>query len=107
MKRALELDPGSLHVHTYYGTLLMHLGRHDEAIREGRIAVNWIRCRRQAAQLWAGFFTARGDMRKLYRICSARLLEPRSVAANHRLGDVYAQWAGMMKPLLHMRKTES
>jgi Tfp pilus assembly protein PilF len=38
MRRALELDPGSLHVHRYYGTLLMHVGRHDEAIREDQIA---------------------------------------------------------------------
>ena len=31
-------------------------------------------------------------MRKLYRICERAVeLEPRSVAANHRLGDVYAQ----------------
>ena len=53
---------------------------------------NWIRCRRQAAQLWAGSFTARGDMRKLCRICERAVeLEPRSIAANHRLGDVYAQ----------------
>ena len=37
-RRALELDPGSLDAHIDYGTLLMHLGRHDEAIREGQIA---------------------------------------------------------------------
>ncbi|HSE97310.1 MAG TPA: winged helix-turn-helix domain-containing protein, partial [Blastocatellia bacterium] len=39
LRRALELDPGSLLAHTYYGHLLMFLGRHDEAIREGQIAV--------------------------------------------------------------------
>jgi Tfp pilus assembly protein PilF len=38
-RRALELDPGSFDAHIYYGTLLMHLGRHDEAIREGQIGV--------------------------------------------------------------------
>ena len=38
-RRALELDPGSLDAHIDYGTLLMHLGRHNEAIKEGQIAV--------------------------------------------------------------------
>jgi tetratricopeptide (TPR) repeat protein len=35
----LELDPGSLRVHSEYGFLLMALGRHDEAIREGLKAI--------------------------------------------------------------------
>src|SRR5206468_12573543 len=38
-RRALELDPGSLRAHSNYAFLLMALGRHDEAIREGQNAV--------------------------------------------------------------------
>ena len=37
--RALQLDPGSLRVHSNYGFFLMALGRHDEAIREGQLAM--------------------------------------------------------------------
>jgi TolB-like protein/Tfp pilus assembly protein PilF len=90
--RALELDPGGLDGHLSYGYLLMHLGRHDEAIRQGQIA-------EQLDPLSAVIHSALG--RFLYRsrrygeallqLKRAVELEPRNVGANYRLGDVYAQ----------------
>jgi tetratricopeptide (TPR) repeat protein len=63
-RRALELDPGSFDAHIYYGTLLMHLGRHDEAIEEGQIAMQLDPLSWRVRHFWAGFFTGRADMRK-------------------------------------------
>jgi TolB-like protein/DNA-binding winged helix-turn-helix (wHTH) protein/Tfp pilus assembly protein PilF len=91
IKRALELDPGSLAVHTDYGYLLMHLGRLDEAILEGQIVV-------QLDPISSATHSALG--RFLYRahryeealphLLRAVELEPRG-GANVRLGDLYAQ----------------
>ena len=90
--RALELDPGSLDVHTDYGYLLMHLGRLDEAIREGQIVV-------QLDPISSATHSALG--RFLYRahryeealphLLRAVELEPRGLVANVRLGDLYVQ----------------
>lgn len=91
-KRALELDPGSLDAHAGYGYFLMHVGRHDEAIREGEIAV-------QLDPLSSATHSALG--RILYRakryeealphLLRAVELEPLSLTPNYRLGDLYAQ----------------
>ena len=91
-RRALELDPGSLDAHIDYGILLMHLGRHDEAIREGQIAVQLdpLSSRTQSA-LGRFLYRARRYEEALPHLKRAVELEPRSVAANYRLGDVYAQ----------------
>jgi TolB-like protein/DNA-binding winged helix-turn-helix (wHTH) protein/Tfp pilus assembly protein PilF len=90
--RALELDPGSLDVHTDYGYLLMHLGRLDEAIHEGQIVV-------QLDPVSSATYSALG--RFLYRahrydealphLLRAVELEPQSLTPNYRLGDLYAQ----------------
>jgi TolB-like protein/Tfp pilus assembly protein PilF len=91
-KRALELDPGNLDAHRGYGHLLMALGRHDEAIREGRIA-------EQLDPLSAETQTALGRFLYRARRCEEALphlqlaveREPRSIGANVRLGDCYLQ----------------
>ena len=92
MRRALELDPGSLDAHIDYGTLLMHLGRHDEAIREGQIAVQLdpLSSRTQSS-LGRFLYRARRYEEALPHLQRAVELEPRAVHANYRLGDVYAQ----------------
>jgi TolB-like protein/DNA-binding winged helix-turn-helix (wHTH) protein/Flp pilus assembly protein TadD len=91
-KRALELDPGSLLAHISYGHLLMHLGRHDEAIKEGELAVQ-LDPLSSATQASLGrfLFRARRYEEALLRLKRAVELEPRSVGANYRLGDVYTQ----------------
>jgi serine/threonine-protein kinase len=91
-RRAADLDPGSLVVHTGYGYLLAHLGRFDEAAREGQIAA-------QLDPLSPESHSALG--RILYRshryeealphLLRAIELEPRSLTPNYRLGDVYAE----------------
>ncbi len=92
IRRALELDPGSLQAHINYGHLLMAVGRHEEAINEGQISV----------QLDPLSSTARSALgRILYRarryddavphLMRAIELEPQSVGANVRLGEVYVQ----------------
>ena len=78
----------------YYGVLLMHLGRHNEAIREGRSAVQLDPLSSATAQLWAGSSTGRADMRKLYRVGNGRLNWSLGVAANHRWVMYTRKWAG-------------
>jgi TolB-like protein/Tfp pilus assembly protein PilF len=91
-RRALELDPGGLNAHINYGHLLMHLGRHDEAIREGQIAVQLdpVSSAGQSA-LGRFLYRARRYAEALPHLKRAVELEPRSVAANIRLGQDYAQ----------------
>ncbi|MGH9968883.1 MAG: hypothetical protein ACREBG_13940 [Pyrinomonadaceae bacterium] len=50
-RRALELDSGSLNLHTDYGYLLVHLGRLDERSAKARLPCNSIRYRRRLTQL--------------------------------------------------------
>ena len=91
-RRALVLDPSSFDAHIYYGTLLMHLGRHDEAIREGQIAVQ-LDPLSSPSQTFLGRFLyrARRYEEAVPPLKRAVELEPRSIGANFRLGDVYAQ----------------
>ena len=91
-RRALELDPGSLLAHISYGHLLMHLGRHEEAIREGQIAVQLdpVSSATQAS-LGRFLYRARRYEEAVQRLKRAVELEPQSVGANFRLGDLYAQ----------------
>lgn len=92
LRRALELNPGSLEAHISYGHLLMFVGRHDEAVREGEIAVqldplsSWT----EASLGWF-LYRARKYEEALSHLQRALELEPRSVIANARLGLVYAQ----------------
>jgi TolB-like protein/Flp pilus assembly protein TadD len=91
-RRAVELDPGGLDTHLYYGYLLMHLGRNDEAIRESQIALRLdpVSSRTQSA-LGRILYRARRYKEALPHLERAFELDPRSVEANYRLGDVYAQ----------------
>jgi eukaryotic-like serine/threonine-protein kinase len=92
LSRALELDPGSLDAHIDYGTLLMHLGRHDEAIKEGQIAeqLDPLSSRTQSF-LGRFLYRARRYEEALPHLQRAVELEPRALHANYRLGEVYVQ----------------
>jgi tetratricopeptide (TPR) repeat protein len=92
LRRALELDPGSLDAHYYYGVLLMHLGRHNEAIREGQISVQLdpLSSTTQSA-LGRFLYRARRYEDALPHLERAVELEPRALHANYRLGEVYGQ----------------
>ena len=92
IRRALELDPGSLEVHTDYGYLLMHVGRLDEAILEGQIVVQ-LDPVSSAAHSALGRFLYRAHRYEeaLPHLLRAVELEPRGLGANVRLGDLYVQ----------------
>jgi tetratricopeptide (TPR) repeat protein len=91
-RRALELDPGSFDAHIYYGTLLMHLWRHEEAIREGKIAAQLDPLSSPSQTFFGRFlYRARKYEEAVPYLKRAVELEPLSVGANFRLGDVYAQ----------------
>jgi TolB-like protein len=91
-RRALELDPGSVDAHTHYGHLLMFVGRHDAAIREGQAAVQLDPL---SSSGWASlgwfFFRARRNGEALQHLERALELEPRNVVAHSRLGIVYTE----------------
>jgi TolB-like protein/Tfp pilus assembly protein PilF len=87
-KRALELDGGSLDAHRGYGTLLMCLGRHDEAIREGRIAAQLDPLSSETQTALGRFlYRARRYEESLAHLQLAVEREPRSIGANFRLGS--------------------
>jgi len=90
--RALELEPGRLDVHTDYGYLLMHVGRMDDAIREGEIVVQ-LDPVSSAAHSALGRFLYRAYRfeEALPHLLRAVELEPRGLTPNVRLGDLYVQ----------------
>jgi TolB-like protein len=92
LRRALELDPGSLDAHLYYGHLLMFVGRHDAAIREGQAAVQLdpVSASSRASLGWF-LFRARRYGEALQHLDRAFELEPGNVVANSRLGIVYTE----------------
>jgi serine/threonine protein kinase/tetratricopeptide (TPR) repeat protein len=91
-RRALELDPGGLQAHLHYGHLLMHLGRHDEAVREGQIAAQLDPLSSETQTALGRFlYRARRYEEALPHLQRAVAMEPRSIGANFRLGDVYVQ----------------
>lgn len=91
-RRALELDPGNLNVHTEYAYLLMHMGRLDEAIREGQIIVQLDPVSSSARSALGRFlYRAHRYDEALPHLLRAVELEPQSLTPNYRLGDLYAQ----------------
>lgn len=92
LRRALEIDPGSLDTHTNYGYFFMHVGRHDEAIREGEIAVQLDPLSSVTHSALGRFlYRAKRYEEALPHLLRAVELEPRSLHANYRLGELYAQ----------------
>lgn len=91
-KRALELDPGSLEGHRHYGRLLMCIGRHDEAVREGERAVELDPFSPEThTDLGRFLFRARRYNDAVSRLQRAVEMEPRSADANFRLGESYLE----------------
>lgn len=91
LKRALELNPGSVDAHIYYGLLVSSLGRHDEAIREGQIAVQLDPLSSGASLLGRFLLRAKRYQEALPYLLRGVELEPRSARAYFRLGDNYVQ----------------
>jgi TolB-like protein/DNA-binding winged helix-turn-helix (wHTH) protein/Tfp pilus assembly protein PilF len=91
-RRALELDPGNFDANTVYGYLLVHVGRFDEAIREGEIAVQLDPMSSESQSALGRFlYRAHRYEEAIPHLQRAIELEPRSLTPNYRLGDVYAQ----------------
>jgi TolB-like protein/DNA-binding winged helix-turn-helix (wHTH) protein/Tfp pilus assembly protein PilF len=90
-KRALDLNPGSPDAHVSYGLLLTSLGRHNEAIREGQIAVQLDPLSSGASVLGRFLLRARRYQEALPYLQRGVELEPRSARAYFRLGDNYVQ----------------
>jgi serine/threonine-protein kinase len=91
LKRALELNPGSVDAHIYYGLLVSSLGRHDEAIKEGQIAVQLDPLSAGASLLGRFLIRAKRYQEALPYLLRGVELEPRSARAYFRLGDNYVQ----------------
>ena len=90
-RRALDLNPGSPDAHVSYGLLLTSLGRHNEAIREGQIAVQLDPLSSGASVLGRILLRARRYQEALPYLQRGVELEPRSARAYFRLGDNYVQ----------------
>ena len=88
--RALELNPGNLTVRIAYGHFLHVQGRHDEAVTEGRLAVERDPLSAEAhTSLGRFLYRARRYEEALPVLQRAVHLEPRSSGANNRLAGIY------------------
>ncbi|MFY9608027.1 MAG: protein kinase [Blastocatellia bacterium] len=91
-KRALGFDPGSLYAHFYYATMLMALGRHDEAIREMQSAEQMDPLSSMVRSTFGRvLYRARKYEEAALHLKRAIELDSRNYSAYVRLGDVYAQ----------------
>jgi serine/threonine protein kinase/Flp pilus assembly protein TadD len=92
LKRALELNPGSLYTHSYYADLLMSLGRHTAAIDEiGRVEQLDPLSSETQSSFGRILYRARKYEEAIPHLKRALELEPRNYSAYVRLGDVYAK----------------
>ncbi len=92
VRRAVELDPGSVDAHIFYGHVLSFLRRDDEAIREGQFAVQLDPLSSTAQSAMGQFlFRARKYQDALPYQKRAVELEPRNAEAYFRLGDLYVE----------------
>ena len=90
-KRALDIDPGNLDVHTQYAYLLMALGRHTEAVSEMHTAEQLDPLSSQTqADYGRVLYRARKYEDAISHLKRAIELEGRNYSAYGRLGDVYA-----------------
>jgi TolB-like protein/Flp pilus assembly protein TadD len=90
--KALEIDPQSTSAHHWYSDYLTALGRHDEAIRESRLAEERAPLSpplsRQVA--WALFYARRYD-EAVDQLKKTLALDPDFVPAHTLLGRAYVQ----------------
>ena len=92
VRKALEINPGSLDGHHCYAILMMALGRHSEAVREVQIAQQLDPL---SSVIESGFgrilYRARRYEEALPHLKRAIELDPGSFGSYARLGDVYVQ----------------
>jgi TolB-like protein/Flp pilus assembly protein TadD len=92
LRRALELDPGSLYTHSYYADLLMSLGRHSEAIDEIERAEQLDPLSSETQSSFGRIlYRARRYEEAIPHFKMALDLEPRNYSAHIRLADVYVK----------------
>jgi len=92
IKRALEIDPGSLDAHRSYAILLMALGRHSEAISEAQRTEQLDPLSSEMQSTFGRvLYRARKYEEAIPHFKRALELEPSNYSAYTRLGDVYAQ----------------
>jgi len=92
LRRALELDPGSLYTHSYYADFLMSLGRHAEAICEIQRSEQLDPLSSETQSSFGRvLYRARKYEEAILHFKRALELEPRNYSAHVRLGDAYAK----------------
>jgi len=92
VKRALEINPGSLGAHRSYAFLLMALGRHAEAISEAQRAEQLDPVSSDIQSTFGRvLYRARKYEEAIPHFKRALELEPANYSAYIRLGDVYAK----------------
>ena len=106
-RRALELDPGSLDVHHTMAPYSCIWGDMTKRSGKARSPCNWIRCRRRLVSFGRFLYRARKYKEALPHLQRAVELEPQSITRITAWAMSTRNWAGMMKRLPHMRKTES
>ena len=92
VKRALEINPGSLDGHYCYAILLMALGRHPEAIKEIQSAQQLDPLSSVIESVFGRIlYRARRYEEAVPHLKRAIELDPGSLGSYARLGDVYVQ----------------
>jgi tetratricopeptide (TPR) repeat protein len=92
LKRALELNPGSLHTHSYYADFLMSMGRHAEAIDEIQRAEQLDPLSSEIqSSVGRVLYRARKYEEAALHLRRALELDQRNYSAYVRLGDVHAK----------------
>src|SRR5207302_11043885 len=105
VKRALEIDPGSLDAHDAYALLLMALGRHAEAIGQMQTAEQLDPLSSLVQSNFGRIlYRARRYEDAVEHLKRAAELDPRSYGAFGRLGDAYAQMGRFEEAIAAFKK---
>lgn len=92
LKRALDLDPGSLATHSYAADFLMSQGRHAEAVQEIERAEQLDPLSSETQSSFGRvLYRARKYEEAIPHFKRALELDPRNYSAHIRLGDAYAK----------------
>jgi len=99
IRRVIELDPGSVDAHYFYGRLLADLARFPESIAQVQIAEKLDPISPAVQSLFGGILSRGGKQTEAAeRLERAIEREPRSANAHGLLADVYA--TGVVLPLV-------
>ncbi len=105
VRRALEIDPGSLDAHHAYALLLMALGRHAEAIGQMETAEQLDPLSSLVQSTFGRvLYRARRYPDAVAHLKRAAELDPRSYGAYGRLGDAYVQMGKFEEAITAFKK---